>query len=348
MRRVGINTIKQRRGSHRQMRNLTGPLAVPVTGCLKRCFASVLAGWLGLAGPVAASTPPANQSAEAEQADPTSATNPQTPRPLVATEQSDQALSRLRPEAAVWLDLESAGRALGLFYPEREPPANGALVILADVGDNAASGVADELSRQFTAKGWAVLALGLPAPAPSLQRYLETQPIPVSEDSDNKEEATAGDQSSVMIDVMAAPSGTAPDQRYRDRVRESLAAAKAALAERGYEQPALIGLGRASNHLVALGDNLQGVRALIWVAPDFYARDAGSLAEQLASGGNTAILELYTSRGAASDDSQRRWAELRRAGIERLERQPVAVSRPLAVHGAGAIAGRIAAWLKTL
>ncbi|MEE2764392.1 MAG: DUF3530 family protein [Pseudomonadota bacterium] len=314
-----------------------------LAGGLSGCVAGVLVGWLGLAGAAAA------QNAEPEPADTgPAATSPGAPRPLVATEQSDMALSRLRPEAAVWLDLESAGRALGLFYPEQEPPANGAVVLLADVGDNAASGVADELSRRLTAKGWAVLALGLPAPTPSLQRYLETPPSPAGSTSDDKDDdASAGDQSSVMIDVMAASSGNAPDQGYRNRVRESLAAATAALAERGYDQPALVGLGKASNHLVALDENLQGARALIWVAPEFYERDAGALAQQVAEG-STAILELYTSRGAARDDSQRRWADLRRAGVERLERQPVAISRPLAAHGAGAIAGRIDAWLKAL
>ena len=328
-----MDRIKQPRGGQGQIRHQT------------RGLVSILIVWFGLAGAVTA------QDAESESADAVpEAANPGPPRALVATEQADQALSQLRPEAAVWLDLESAGRALGLFYPEQEPPAKGAVVILADVGENAASGLADALGRRLTAKGWAVMALGLPAPAPPLQRYLETPPHAAGAaglGSDDKDGDTkAADPSSVMIDVMAAPAENDPEQRYRDRVRESLAAAKAALAERGYDQPALIGLGKASNHLVALGENLQGLRALIWVAPEFYARDAGVLAEALAKGGDTAILELYASRD--NNDSERRWAALRRVGVARLERQPVAVSRPLAVHGAGAVAGRIDAWLRAL
>lgn len=324
-----MDRIKQPRGSQGQIRHQP------------RVLVSMLFVWLGLAGAVTA------QDAGSESADAASeAANPGPPRALVATEQADQALSQLRPEAAVWLDLKSAGRALGLFYPEQEPPAKGAVVILADVGENAASGLTDALGRRLTAKGWAVMALGLPAPAPPLQRHLETPPTPVAGSDNNGDDPDAGDRSSVMIDVMAAPADNDPEQRYRDRVRESLAAAKAALAQRGYDQPALIGLGKASNHLVAVGENLQGLRALIWVAPEFYARDAGALAEALANGGDTAILELYASRG--NNDSERRWAALRRAGVARLERQPVAVSRPLAVHGAGAIAGRIDAWLRAL
>lgn len=278
------------------------------------------------------------------------ATTATTIRPAVATELADSALSQLRPEAAVWLELEDGVRTLGLFYPEQEPPAKGALVILADVGDNAAAGVADELSRHLTAKGWSVLAVGLPAPSPPLQRYLEAQPEPApATEADAGTDGSNGDsrdESSVMIDVMAAPTGDNQEQVYRNRVRQSLAAAAAALTTRGYNQPVLVGLGRASSHLMATDGELQGAPALIWVVPEFYPRDAAALADKLAGSSEVAILELYASRGDASTASQRRWADLRRAGIERLDRQPVAVSRPLSVHGAGTLAGRIDAWLK--
>lgn len=282
-------------------------------------------------------------AANGEESASLGATTATTIRPAVATELADNALSRLRPEAAVWLELDSGGRTLGLFYPEQDPPANGALVILADVGDNAAAGVADELSRHLTAKGWSVLAVGLPAPSPPLQRYLEAQPEPADEEA--KEDSS--DDSSVMIDVMASPTGENPEQVYRNRVRQSLAAAAAVLTERGYDQPALVGLGRASSHLMATDGELQGAPALIWVAPEFYPRDAAALADTLTSGGEVAILELYASRGEANAASQRRWADLRRAGVEQLDRQPVAISRPLSAHGAGTLAGRIDAWLKT-
>lgn len=286
----------------------------------------------------------ADQGAEESEADQASAAaDASAPRPLVTTEQADQALSQLRPESAVWLELDDGDRTLGLFYAEQKPPAHGALVILADVGDNAASGVAEALGQRLTEKGWSVLALGLPAPAAPLQRLLETRPEP---EADAAGEAEAEEESSVMIDVMAAPVEGDPEQRYRSRIRQSLAAAKRALAERGYDQPALVGLGRASNHLVDTENELQGVGALIWIAPEFYARDAGNLAEVLATGGDTTILELYASRGDGRDESQRRWAELRRAGVERVERQPVALNRPVSAQSAGMLAGRIDAWLR--
>lgn len=277
------------------------------------------------------------------------ATTATTIRPAVATDLADNALSRLRPEAAVWLELEGGGRTLGLFYPEKKPPANGALVILADVGDNAAAGVADELSRRLTAMGWSVLAVGLPEPSPPLQRYLEAQSEPAdaaAKDGAEEAEGNSSDDTSVMIDVIASPSGENPEQVYRNRVRQSLAAAAAVLTGRGYDQPVLVGLGRASSHLAETSGELQNSPALIWVAPEFYPRDAAALADKLTSGGEVAILELYASRGEASAASLRRWADLRRAGVEQLDRQPVAISRPLSAHGAGALAGRIDAWLK--
>lgn len=291
-------------------------------------------------------------AADGEEPASPGATTATTIRPAVATNLADNALSRLRPEAAVWLELEGGGRTLGLFYPEKKPPANGALVILADVGDNAAAGVADELSRRLTAMGWSVLAVGLPMPSPPLQRYLEAQPEPsdaADANADTEEgKGNSSDDSSVMIDVIDSSAGGNPEQVYRNRVRQSLAAAAAVLTGRGYDQPVLVGLGRASSHLAETSGELQNSPALIWVAPEFYPRDAAALADKLTSGGEVAILELYASRGEASAASLRRWADLRRAGVEQLDRQPVAISRPLSAHGAGALAGRIDAWLKAL
>jgi len=75
-------------------------------------------------------------------------------------------------------------------------------------------------------------------------------------------------------------------------------------------------------------------------------REAAGRAGPLTGGGGGAIRELCASRGEARAASRRRWADLRRAGFEQLDRQPVAISRPLSAHGAGVLAGRIDAWLK--
>ncbi len=262
-------------------------------------------------------------------------------RPALMTGMADGELSRLRPDAALWLELDTGERALGLFHPEQEVPAQGALVVLADVGENAASEAADGLARQLAKRGWASLVLGLPAPDGALQQSLEAPA-----EKEPEAEAGASADSSVMIDVMASPEAESPEQRYRARVLETLELAVTELSGRGYRRPALVGIGRASNHLVAASQAVPDAQALIWVAPEFYPQDAVTLANQLTAQSELAILELYSARNGGAADSRQRRAEALRAGFEGLDRQPVALQRPVSGHASGALAGRIAAWLE--
>lgn len=289
--------------------------------------------WLGCAGGVAAE--------EVEPAAVPESAVEDARRSGVHTELGDMALSLARPDAALWLELEDGGRALGLFYPEREPPAEGAMMILADVGENAASGITGGLSRRLTELGWAVLSIGLPAPPQPLQRALEARPKVESPPP------AEGEESSVMIDVMADTAKDTPEQAYRSRVRQSLEAGLAALAERGYDRPVLLGVGRASNHVVAASGELQSLRALIWVAPEFYPQDAAALTDAVTAGGSLEILELHATRGTAREEAQRRWADLRRAGVQGYERQSVVLQKPPSALDAPALSGRIDAWLRS-
>ncbi|MBW0147674.1 DUF3530 family protein [Marinobacter arenosus] len=253
----------------------------------------------------------------------------------------EMALSEAFPEAAVWLELEDGDRALGLFFPERASPAPGALVLLADVGGNAASGILGILSAQLTERGWAVLAVGLPAPPLALQQALEARPGsagPAADDDRN------GDDSAVMIDVMASPDGQSPEQRYRGRVRQSLEAAIDVLAARGYDRPVLLGVGHASGHLVRVQQDLSNPGIMIWVAPEFYPRDAATLPKDLSAAGS-GVLELYASRVSANEEVRRRWAALDRAGA--YQRQPVSLQQPPSPTDAPGLAGRIDAWLRS-
>ncbi len=262
-------------------------------------------------------------------------------RSALMTGMADGELSRLRPDAALWLELDTGERALGLFHPEQEVPAQGALVVLADVGENAASEAADGLARQLAKRGWASLVLGLPAPDRALQQSLEA---PAEKEPAAEAGATA--DSSVMIDVMASPEAESPEQRYRARVLETLELAVTELSGRGYRRPALVGIGRASNHLVAASQAVPDAQALIWVAPKFYPQDAVTLANKLTTQSELAILELYSARNGGAADSRQRRAEALRAGFEGLDRQPVALQWPVPGHASGALAGRIAAWLE--
>lgn len=93
-------------------------------------------------------------------------------RSLIWTGTGERSLTQTFPEAAVWLELEEGDRALGLFYPEARLPARGAVLVLSDEGETAASGVTGALAAGLASRGWAVLTLGLESPSPVLSDVL--------------------------------------------------------------------------------------------------------------------------------------------------------------------------------
>ncbi|PTB95099.1 DUF3530 domain-containing protein [Marinobacter sp. B9-2] len=281
------------------------------------------------AGGAENSAPPATESAS---------------RSLIWTGTGERSLNQTFPEAAVWLELEEGDRALGLFYPEARLPARGAVLVLSDEGETAASGVTGALAAGLASRGWAVLTLGLESPSPVLSDVLMR---PVAEESSAETEADEQEApESVMIDVMASESADDLEARYRSRISQMLQAGLAQLAERGYETPAVLGVGRASIHVT--NQVLEGAdaAALIWVAPQFYPFDRPDLPERLESL-STELLELYPS-GAVDD--QAKWSmgmRLRRAGMSGFERQPIPWLTPAPGTLGDGIASRVAAWLES-
>ncbi|WP_449286093.1 DUF3530 family protein [Marinobacter sp. PE14] len=266
-------------------------------------------------------------------------------RALIWTGTGERALIQRFPESAVWLELEEGERALGLFYPEARLPARGAVLVLSDEGETAASGVTGPLAAGLASRGWAVLTLGLESPPPVLSEFLMR---PVMEQP--TAEAGAGEQEpseSVMIDVMAsAESADDLEARYRSRINQMLQAGLALLVERGYETPAVLGVGRASIHATNRVLDGADASALIWVAPRFYPVDRPDLPERLESLG-TELLELYP-HGAA--DNQSDWSigmRLRRAGMSGFERQPIPWISPAPESLGDGVASRVAAWLES-
>jgi hypothetical protein len=265
-------------------------------------------------------------------------------RSLIWTGTGERSLNQTFPEAAVWLELEEGDRALGLFYPEARLPARGAVLVLSDEGETAASGVTGALAAGLASRGWSVLTLGLESPSPVLSEVLMR---PVIEEP--PAETDAGEQEapeSVMIDVMASESADDLEARYRSRISQTLQAGLALLVERGYETPAVLGVGRASIHVT--NQVLEGAdaAALIWVAPQFYPVDRPDLPERLESL-STELLELYPS-GAVDD--QTKWSmgmRLRRAGMSGFERQPIPWLTPAPGTLGDGIASRVAAWLES-
>lgn len=267
-------------------------------------------------------------------------------RSMLWTGSGEQALSQTFPESSVWLELENEGRALALFHPEDRAPALGAVVVLADTGETAASGITRALAQGLSARGWAVMSLGLEAPSPVLQQILTRSPTPSGE----KEAASSEPPStqSVMIDVMAAEKAEGLEERYRGRISQALSAAVAELGGRGYDAAALLGIGQAAVHVANHALEANEVSALIWVAPRFYPVDRQALPERL-EGLAPRMLELYPSGGVseASDPEQTIGLTLRRAGVATVDRQPVPwLSPPLEPLG-DSVASRVSAWLQS-
>ncbi|MGB1836325.1 MAG: DUF3530 domain-containing protein, partial [Marinobacter adhaerens] len=118
------------------------------------------------------------------------------------------------------------------------------------------------------------------------------------------------------------------------------------LVERGYEAPAVLGVGRASIHVTNRVLDGADASALIWVAPRFYPVDRSGLPDRLESLG-TDLLELYP-HGTADDQSG--WSigmQLRRAGMSGFERQPIPWISPAPETLGDGVASRVAAWLES-
>ncbi|AXS83422.1 MULTISPECIES: DUF3530 family protein [Marinobacter] len=263
-------------------------------------------------------------------------------RSLVWTGIGERGLSQAFPEAAVWLELEEGVRALGLFYPETRLPAQGALVVLADEGETAASGLAGAVARALAARGWAVLTLGLEAPSPALQRMLAGPVVSAPGPEANDEAPTE----SVMIDVMAPENADDLEARYRNRISQALEAGLAELVERGYEAPALMGIGRASIHVTNRILEGASVSALVWVAPQFYPSDRADLPERLTSLG-TALLDLHPAGSGGGEPGWSTGEKLLRAGADGYQRQPIPGFGPPSAAFGDTIASRVAAWLES-
>ena len=242
------------------------------------------------------------------------------------------ALSRDFPDEAVWLELAGGGQALGLFRPATREPALGALVLLGNVGETAASGLAGVLAGQLAKRGWATMALGLEAPSPSLQRLLGRTPEPVSE-SDN----SAGDTLPVVMEG-AKLDDAGQEEAYRERVREILLAALSELTGRGFERPVLLGVGYACDHLAFWPENAGSAQALIWVSPAFYPRTRGGLKAWLEALTGMTILEL----SATASGNRGYWP-----GAATYSYQTITITQPPTAADGGMIAGRIHSWLKS-
>ncbi|MFP3977121.1 DUF3530 family protein [Marinobacter sp. KMM 10035] len=258
-------------------------------------------------------------------------------RGVVSSGLGEWGLSQRFPDSALWLELEDGARTLSLFWPETETPARGAVIILADEGENAESGLAGALARELAHRKLAVLSLGLEAPPAALEKILERPQLAPEAKLEGQ-----GSESGVpaTIDVMAAEAPGDQETAYRERIREELAAGTAELKKREYELVAVVGIGRGSNHVVTYAAELGAPPALIWAGPKFYPSDAGRLSATLEKAAVPRILEL-----SASGESGERKVSLARAGVQGFSLQAVGSGTEFLPRDGKALASRIAAWL---
>lgn len=290
-------------------------------------FAAMFGGWL----PAYAQNK--DDSPELTQAPATEA------RGAVMSGLGEQKLSQRFPDAARWLDLEDGARALAMFWPAREAPARGGLIILADEGGNAESGLTGTLARELARRNFAVLTLGLESPSLAVERILErpaAEPV-----SDSELGGPSLDiNSPATIDVMATETADDAEIAYRSHIRSQLLAGVAELEARDEELVALVGLGRGSNHVVLNARELGGSPAMIWVNPRLYPQDAENLAGALEKASVPRILEL-----SSSDEYEQRRAGLKRARVEGFSLQLMGSADLLSARHGKSLAGRMSAWL---
>jgi len=269
-------------------------------------------------------------------------------RSMISTGLDTDAIAAKWPDAAVWLEPPEEDRVLALFNPESETPANGALVILADEGQSAASGLAGALRQPMARAGWAVMTLGLEPPPYALQQARRLQAASTPADS----QEGANDVGSVMIDVMDSLDVEELEDQYRTRIQKALSMAVGNLEGRGYERMAVAGIGLAASHVARMASTDDGdASALIWIAPVFDRSDSAALTDWLSGAGQIRVLELHSSRapktmeGVGLRSPKQRESAFRREGITTYTRQPVAMAERPEPRDAPALANRISAWL---
>lgn len=264
-------------------------------------------------------------------------------RAMSMTGLGEWALARAHPEQAVWLELEDDGRALALFQPELKTPGRGALIVLANEGQTAGEGLSGPLLRAMSERGFAVMTLGLRAQPEVLVRRRLQPAVPQPQMPGDADEVAG--QTSVMIDVAADDSLADLVADYRNSVRELLDAAVEDLQRRGYEQPAMAGIGWSADYVTgwALGrDSLAGV---IWLAPRFPAERLAALPELLAADRPWPVLDLHSGEGDARRQGVERAAALGRQQVSGYQRQAIALANPPQPSDADRLASRISAWL---
>lgn len=315
-------------------------MAAGMAGLIKttlRAAATVVLGLALLTGSWAAA-----QEVGASAGDAPAEAAPAPSRLTIASGLGERDLARRYPQQAVWLDLGEGDQPLALLALERQAEARGAVLIVGDEGQSAASGLHGAMRSLLADEGWATMVVALP-PAPVVlgaEAALEAE-HPPGDEAGNAEPAP---EASAMIDVMATPNVQARMQTYRERVQTLLATAVDELSGRGYPRIVLVGVGQAAWPVMqaAIGGGGEP-RELVWVTPRF----AGS-GEAWQSGleglDDWPILDLANTL-ADPELSRARAAVFIRQGMTAYRQQRLLLADPAAGREAPAVVNRILAWL---
>ncbi len=298
-----------------------------------RALACGLLVLLLLAGPWAAAQEAGEPGADNDapgQAEPPSTST----RLTISSGLGQRDLARRYPQQAVWLELGEGDSELALLALERDAVASGAMLIVGDEGQSAASGLHGAMRSLLADHGWAAMVLALPS-----------RPMAPTGDAIGAERPEPAADESVMIDVAVAPDAVEPLQGYRERVQALLAAATAELSGRGYQRIVLVGVGQAALPVMqaAMGGT-SGPRALVWVTPRFAGADGEAWQSGLEGLEAWSILDLANTL-TGPEATGARAAVFARKGMTGYRQQRLLLSDPVSGRDAPMVVNRILAWL---
>ncbi|SFR82012.1 Protein of unknown function [Marinobacter daqiaonensis] len=248
------------------------------------------------------------------------------------------ALAQRYPHLAVWLEPEDSPRVLALVERESAGQANGAVIIIGDEGDSANAPLLAAMREKLTEAGWAAMTLGMDSPSLALQQARDHH-------ARSEDEKAAGQPQSdgpVMIDVNSQAVADLL-QAHRDSMNAVFEAATGWLAERGYQEIVLVGIGRGAAAVHGyLPQAPSSVRRAAWVAADFGRQTGETVLEGLSAVDGLALLDLYSSRGSGIQDrkaafSRRQWQDYTAL--------PVPTDPQLRALRAGSVVNRLVGWL---
>lgn len=269
-------------------------------------------------------------------------------RYIISTDQSDEALAKLRPDQATWLETRSHGRVLALLEREHRSPAKGAVIVVGDVGQTADTGLAGALREPLAEASWAAMSLGLPQPPEKLMQWREdgardSSGMSSGGDSEKESDGAKPGKASAVIDVVAKEGVAQMREAYESKLMDHLAAAEQKLRSSGYSPLVFVGIGRGADAVAAWSLGQGGGALMVWVVPELSEKRLDALTAD-GAGAESVILDLASAQSSDKQATERR-SRLRRRKAANYQQQMLAIpARPQAID-ANEIAHRITGWV---